>query len=128
MDEHGVMLLSDYANTVLRAAAMASGPGPNGQPARGTQAVADNFVHSVVPSHADVSISHHQLQLLLQSGRDPGQHSSSVQMPQEATTTDQQVSALLNLGALARHPVDSSAYMLNIPGAGPLIKSILAGE
>ncbi|KAL6753597.1 serine-threonine protein kinase 19-domain-containing protein [Haematococcus lacustris] len=41
---------------------------------------------------------------------------------------DDQVSVLLQLGVLARQPQEDDTYSFSVPGAGPVIKSVLAGR
>ena len=48
--------------------------------------------------------------------------------PQILTVTDTHVTLLLNAGLLARHPLESHAYLFSVPTTGPLVRSIAKGR
>jgi len=47
---------------------------------------------------------------------------------QSLTVTDTHVTLLLNAGLLARHPLESHAYLFSVPTTGPLVRSIAKGR
>lgn len=105
--------------------------------------VARFFFERVVGQHADISITHARLsQLLLQPPPHAGQQaatpgagataagsgcsgsgSTQFQLPVE-----KQISVLINMGALVRHHLVDDLLVMCVPGAGPLVRAIVAGR
>ena len=48
--------------------------------------------------------------------------------PQSLSVTDTHITLLLNAGLLARHPLESHAYLFSVPTTGPLVRSIAKGR
>ncbi len=47
---------------------------------------------------------------------------------QSLAVTDTHITLLLNAGLLARHPLESHAYLFSVPTTGPLVRSIAKGR
>ena len=107
-DDYAIMFMADYLAQIALA--------KNRLMKKHTEqeiAVFDWFVHHVLPSHADASITHLKLVELLSEGGE---------------VEDRHISLLMNAGLLTRQLVDSTAYWLAIPNVGFLLKNLANGR
>eukprot|EP00798_Chlamydomonas_sp_ICE-L_P030461 gene30461-35472_t len=115
-------------------------PGAAPKPTPQERAV-QGFIQKLVPVHRELTISHARLIQLLATGKKKASSVNDVEEQVSILCTagiqplycryppfDLQVSILLNLGMLARHPADTGSYLFCVPGMGVIVKSILAGR
>lgn len=98
---------------------------------------ADAFCQSVLPAHTDLTIAKSHLLRLLEAYKpsplvtpQPQKHtlSATYQAAKSSQASpDELLTRLLHMGAVGRHATDDNVYVLSIPGAGSIIKSITAG-
>lgn len=154
-DDYGYLLTADYAAAVRSAAQAAAtlargsaagqevgGEGMSSvsrqqqksvvgaaarRPSVAEQA-AEAFCAGVLPACTDTCIAAHKLRSLLLATSAASAAGSSSGGGGSAQLSELQLSALLNMGVLSRHPMDDSLYLLAVPSAGALVKSICAGR
>lgn len=124
-NEEGLMTISDYSETLFRAASRAD---VSVQPStsdlddpglvRGLHTrVVEAFIRKILPQHTSASIS--SLDLL---------NDLKENMERDDPEPELTISTLLQLGALSRQPNDHTTYQFSIPGLGQLLTFIRKGR